>query len=203
MLAYLPAFVHAVPQEVIWICADTLLQLPSGGDDPYQQVVSDQVIRNLQKFADANKLQRTFMHLAVSFLNEEELKLMLKALKRIKTDVDVQGTISTEQMTKMLTQGSADGTEANEEVRKIVQVRSLYLLMHVLPWLASRHAHHEGQLYNFGGHESSCCTLFTGLLAMDVHVQTPTSGLGCQGILMRDHLCLSRPRKASRILSHP
>lgn len=89
-------------------------------EDLSDKVLSDQVIRNLQKFTDANKLQRAFMHYAVNFLNDEERDVMLQYFKRLNT-AD-KGTINANQMTEMLIRSSDDEQDA-EAVRRIVEVR--------------------------------------------------------------------------------
>lgn len=61
------------------------------------------------------------MHLAVSFLNEEELSIMWESFKRI--DTEDRKTIDAKRMTAMLTR-STDDVRNTEAVRRIVEVCS-------------------------------------------------------------------------------
>ena len=81
---------------------------------------------NLAKFAASNKLQRAFMHLAVSFLHKNEMQKMLQMFNRLNTDHHTP--LPAAQMTELLAKGRT--AEEAEQFRKTVEVLHLLLDKH-------------------------------------------------------------------------
>ena len=98
------------------------------GYDPYLQAISDEVASNLAKFAASNKLQRAFMHLAVSFLHKNEMQKMLSMFNRLNTDHHTP--LPAQQMTELLAKGRTK--EEAEQFRKTVEVQCVRALRPVL-----------------------------------------------------------------------
>lgn len=102
-----------------WLKA-TGSKLALEGNDPYMQTISDEVARNLSKFAASNKLQRAFMHLAVTFIHKNEMQRMLAIFNRLNTDKHTP--LPAEDITAILTKGRRP-SEA-EEISDTVAVRT-------------------------------------------------------------------------------
>ena len=93
-----------------WLKA-TGSKLALEGNDPYMQTISDEVARNLSKFAASNKLQRAFMHLAVTFIHKNEMQRMLAIFNKLNTDKHTP--LPAEDITAILTKGRK-ASEAKE-----------------------------------------------------------------------------------------
>eukprot|EP00892_Ulva_mutabilis_P012728 jgi/Ulvmu1/9828/UM056_0069.1 len=99
-----------------WLKA-TGSKLALEGNDPYMQTISDEVARNLSKFAASNKLQRAFMHLAVTFIHKNEMQRMLAIFNKLNTDKHTP--LPAEDITAILTKGRKP-YEA-QEIRETVE----------------------------------------------------------------------------------
>lgn len=102
-----------------WLKA-TGSKLALDGNDPYMQTISDEVARNLSKFAASNKLQRAFMHLAVTFIHKNEMQRMLAIFNKLNTDKHTP--LPAADITAILTKGRRP-SEA-QEIAETVEVRA-------------------------------------------------------------------------------
>lgn len=97
----------------------------ASGKDAMLQCVSNEVLQNLSIFAASNKLQRAFMHLAVSFMNKAEMQKMLAMFSALSTDQTK--LLSTAEMSALLTRDKT-GDEA-VRIRHTIEVRPFLCLL--------------------------------------------------------------------------
>jgi hypothetical protein len=93
------------------------------GENPVDQTISHEVTRNLAVFAASTKLQRAFMHLAVDFLDGNEVQKMLTMFNRMtssQANGQRQQTLTKDQINAILTKGRPE--EEAEHIRRTVEV---------------------------------------------------------------------------------